>query len=259
MRTEEFEEGVAICGDCTSQEVVDYVRSRTGEVKLVATDPPYGNVVTERWDRWNDGQRSFVEWMLGWTKSYSGLLCDGGAMYVWGGYGMPGFRPFFEYLSRVESETPLKMSNFITWSKKRARGLPYNYLACREDCAYFIKGDPKKPTVFNVPYLDTKRGYAGFDKSKPALSEYYRRTNVWTDVTELLSGKVHPTQKPLRVTEVPIQVHTSPDDWVVDPFAGSMTTAWAARKLGRRWVCVERDESTFNDAVAALRGGVRKR
>ena len=259
MRIEEFVDGVAICGDGTSPEVVDYVKERTGLVSLVVTDPPYGNVVTEKWDRWKEGQKSFVDWMLGWTKSYADLLKEGGAFYVWGGYGSIGFRPFFEYLSHVEGETPLRMANFITWSKKRGYGVQHNYLACREDLAYFVKGDPKKPATFNVPYLEEKRSYSGFNKKYPAKSEHYRRTNVWCDVTELLSGKVHPTQKPLRVIEVPIEVNTSPGDWVVDPFAGSMTTAWAVRRLGRKWVCLEKDPSIFESAITDLRNGVRKR
>ena len=259
MHIEEFEDGFAICGDATSTEVTGYIKERLGPVPLIVTDPPYGNVVTEKWDRWRDGQKSFVEWMLGWTNSYADLLLDGGAFYVWGGYGVPGFRPFFEYLSRVEGETPLRMANFVTWSKRRGYGVQHNYLACREDLAYFIKGDPKKPVTFNVPYLNEKRGYAGFDKRHPAKSEYYRRSNVWGDVNELFSGKVHPTQKPLRVIEVPIEVNTSPGDWVVDPFTGSMTTAWAARRLGRKWACVERDPVIFDSAVDKLRNGLRKR
>lgn len=261
MKKIEFDDGIALCGDSSSAEVLNEIRGVIPPegVPLVATDPPYGNVVSQAWDKWKDGQRSFVDWMLDWTKTYAGLLIPGGAMYVWGGYGSPGFRPFFEYVARLESETPMRMANFLTWSKRRAYGVQHNYLATREDCAYLIKGDVKKPAIFNVPYLDEKRGYAGYNKKYPAKSEYYRRTNVWTDVTELLRGKVHPTQKPLRVTEVPIESNTAPGDWVIDPFAGSMTTAWAARKLGRRWVCVEKDNDIFESAVDALSAGNRKR
>jgi len=261
MKVEKFTDGVAILGDGTSQPVLDEIRRQLGEdeVHLVATDPPYGNIINEEWDRWGKGQSAFVDWMVSWTKSYSDLLIAGGSMYVWGGYGVPGFRPFFEYASRVEGETDLQMSNFVTWSKKRAYGLSYNYLSTREEVLFLVKGNPKKPAVFNVPYLQTKRGYAGYNAKYPARSEFYRRTNVWTDVTEIFSGKVHPTQKPMRVTEIPIEASTNPGQWVVDPFAGSMTTAFAARKLGRRWICVEKDADIFDAAVASLRTGARKR
>jgi len=107
-------------------------------------------------------------------------------MYVWGGYGKPGFRPFFEYAHRVESETDMKIANLITWQKRRAYGVQHNYLSTREEFLYMVKGDIKRPAVFNVPYLDTKRGYTGYNAKYPAKSEFYRRNNVWTDITEIL-------------------------------------------------------------------------
>ena len=261
MKIEKFEDGLAICGDCTSQEVIDEIKNALGDSKLkaVVTDPPYGNIIDEEWDKWHDGQKKFVDWMMSWTNTFSDLIVDGGAMYVWGGYGIPGFRPFFEYAHRVEYETPMRISNLITWHKKRAYGVQHNYLSTREEILYMVKGNIKKPATFNVPYLDTKRGYAGYDAKYPAKSEFYRRTNVWTDITEIFSGKVHPTQKPLQVFEIPILANTNEGDWLLDPFAGSMTAAFAARKLNRNWICVERDEKIFDDAVEAIKTTKRKR
>ena len=180
-------------------------------------------------------------------------------MYVWGGYGIPGFRPFFEYAHRIEFESPMQISNLVTWQKKRAYGVQHNYLSTREEVLYMVKGNIKKPAVFNVPYLESKRGYSGYNTKYPAKSEYYRRTNVWTDTTEIFSGKVHPTQKPLRVYEIPIETNTNPGDWLIDPFAGSMTAAFAARSLDRKWICVERDPEMFEQSVESLRSGKRKR
>lgn len=122
-----------------------------------------------------------------------------------------------------------------------------------------VKGNIKKPATFNVPYLDTKRGYAGYDAKYPAKSEFYRRTNVWTDITEIFSGKVHPTQKPLQVFEIPILANTNEGDWIMDPFAGSFTAAYAARNTSRNWICVERDETIFDAAVESIKTTKRKR
>lgn len=254
MKFQSFEDGIAICGDSTSNEVIDLVKASTDGVQLVCTDPPYGNILREGWDRWSGTQSSFVDWMISWTKSYSDVLIPQGAMYVWGGYGVSGFRPFFEYASRVECETDLKISNLITWSKRRAYGVQHNYLSTREEMLYMVKGDAKKPFVFNVPLLETKRGYAGYNEKYPAKSEFYRRTNVWTDINELFSGKVHPTQKPTRVFEIPIEVNTRPGDWIVDPFAGSGAAAFAARKLGRKFIVVERDEGHYDRFIERLTG-----
>ena len=258
MRVHEVEGGYIIHGDGTSEEVHDFVRA-LGPVGAVVTDPPYGNLIRQPWDNWKGDQRSFADWMLRWTAALQPLVMPGGAMYVWGGYGTPGFRPFFEYASRVEAETPWRVSNLLTWGKKRAYGVQNNYLACREDMLFMVNGDPKKPRTFSVPYLETKRGYAGYNPKYPAKSEFYRRTNVWTDVTEILSGKVHLTQKPLRVMEVPIEVSTMPGDFVLDPFAGSCTTAHAAMRSGRRFVCVEQDGQMVEQSISDLRDNNRKR
>ena len=255
MRVEEFEDGFALLADSTDPRTLEEIaRLAGGPIPLIVADPPYGNIVDERWDRVECSDDEFARWMLGWTRAYERLLAPGGAMYVWGGVGTVGFRPFFKYLSLAERSSEFELANLITWSKKRAYGVQTNYLFTREECAYFVKGDAKKPRTFNVPLLETKRGYAGFDKEFPAKSEFYRRTNVWTDVTEIMRGKLHPTQKQQRLHEIMIEVHTGSNELVLDPFAGAATTAFAARKLGRRFLIVEKDEGYFEDATKRLRG-----
>jgi DNA modification methylase len=100
--------------------------------------------------------------------------------------------------------------------------------------------------------LETKRGYAGYNEKYPAKSEFYRRTNVWMDINEIFKGKLHPTQKADRVVEIPIEVHTDPGDIVLDPFAGSGSTAFAARRLNRKFVVIEKDEEIFDKMVDKL-------
>lgn len=246
MKVEKVVGGYAILGDSTSSNVREFVRQKAGQVALIIADPPYGNIVDEQWDRVDKSADAFVEWMIQWTRAWTKCLLPGGAFYVWGGVGKPGFRPFLSYLSRVEEKGNFELANLITWSKKRAYGVQNNYLWTREECAYFIRGDAKKPHCFNIPLLEDKRGYAGYNPKYPAKSEFYRRTNVWTDITEIFKGKLHPTQKQQRVMEVPIEVHTQANDYVVDIFAGAGTTAFAARKLGRRFIVIEKDETYFN-------------
>lgn len=253
MKVERFSDGIAVCGDATTHEVFDFVVAETGPLPLAIADPPYGNIVNEAWDKTKDTDEQFAGWMVVWTKLWSQALLPGAAFYVWGGIGRPGFRPFIRYLTDVEEATTFELANLITWKKKRGYGVQNNYLFTREECAYFVKGNAKKPRCFNVPLLDEKRGYSGYNAKYPAKSEFYRRTNVWTDITEIMRGKQHPTQKQQRVIEVPIEVHTQPKEWVLDPFAGGGTTAFACRKLGRLFVVIEKDEALFDDMVTRLK------
>jgi len=66
MKSVMFEDGVAICGDSTSQDVLDEVKRifRGEALRAVVTDPPYGNILDEEWDRIDKGQREFVDWMV---------------------------------------------------------------------------------------------------------------------------------------------------------------------------------------------------
>ena len=57
------------------------------------------------------------------------------------------------------------------------------------------------------------------------------------------------TPKPETLLRRIIELATGPGDLVVDLFAGSGTTAVAARDLGRRWVVVERNPDTARDVL----------
>lgn len=250
-------DGVVINGDSTSRKTFEEVaKIIVDNVPLICTDPPYGNILKSGKDKTTVTDTEYTQWMWDWTDCWSQFLIPGGAFYVWGGTGRPYFRPFFKYLADLEEcVPPMQLANLITWSKRRAYGVQNNYLYTREECAYLVKGDAKKPAKFNVPLLDDKRGYAGYNKLYPAKSEFKRRTNVWCDINEIFRGKVHEAQKKRRLYEIPIEVHTSPGDWVIDPFAGSGVCAHAARKLGRKFVLVEQNKKTFEACVERLEHG----
>ncbi|MGD9741459.1 MAG: site-specific DNA-methyltransferase, partial [Dongiaceae bacterium] len=55
--------------------------------------------------------------------------------------------------------------------------------------------------------------------------------------------KAHPTQKPEALLHRVIMAATRPGDLVLDPFFGSGTTGVVAKRLGRRWLGIERDKS----------------
>ena len=251
----EFNDGCVINGDCMDPEVLQFVKGYVPEkFAAIVCDPPYGNIVNEKWDKTKLNQEQFSEWMFSWTKIWWPLLHDGGAYYVWGGIGVSKFRPFFVFLSKAEDRDDIEMilATQITWSKRRAYGVQKNYLFTREELAYFVKGRENKPRVFNIPLLDKLRGYDGFNKNYPAKSKFLRRTNVWTDINELFKGKYHSTQKPLKVMEIPIEVNSNEDEWILDMFAGSGATGFAARNLNRKFVLIEQDPEHYKSIVSRL-------
>ena len=55
-------------------------------------------------------------------------------------------------------------------------------------------------------------------------------------------NKLHSTQKPLELLERIISISSNIDDIILDPFGGTMTTGVAAKKLGRRYIMIEKDK-----------------
>jgi DNA modification methylase len=66
-------------------------------------------------------------------------------------------------------------------------------------------------------------------------------------------GKCHPTQKPVPLFKWCLELFTKPDDLVLDPFAGSGTTALACHALNRRFICIEQELEYVNIARNRLR------
>ena len=62
-------------------------------------------------------------------------------------------------------------------------------------------------------------------------------------------SKLHNTQKPVKLLERIIEGCTRPGDVVLDPFAGTGTTAEAAMTLGRRYIMIEQDRFNAEDGI----------
>ncbi len=94
-------------------------------------------------------------------------------------------------------------------------------------------------------------------------------TDAYRRDAAALGLPTHGAMMPLSIPDLLIRFLSEPGDLVIDPFAGSCTTAMAAQRLGRRWLCVERvmqylragaerfrleDDFAMPTSVAALRG-----
>lgn len=78
---------------------------------------------------------------------------------------------------------------------------------------------------------------------------------IKADVKTEIKGD-HPTQKPAALFEYLIRTYTNEGMTVLDNTAGSGTTAIAAERSGRRWLCIERDEGYSKKAIARIEAEV---
>jgi adenine-specific DNA-methyltransferase len=81
-------------------------------------------------------------------------------------------------------------------------------------------------------------------EGEPAIVEPL--TNVWDDIgfqgIAREGGVVFSrNKKPERLLHRILSMTTDAGDWVLDPYAGSGTTAATAHKMGRRWITIERE------------------
>lgn len=60
-----------------------------------------------------------------------------------------------------------------------------------------------------------------------------------------VKNRIHPTEKPLELLEIFIKNSSNPNDTILDPFGGSMSTALAAIKTGRKAISFELDDQYF--------------
>lgn len=130
-------------------------------------------------------------------------------------------------LKLMLEENKFKQHRFIEWIKTNPQPINsgVNYLTnCREIALMGVKGG--KPT-FNSKYDN-------------AIYQF-----------PLQGGKdrFHPTQKSLRLFEALIEKHSNEGDIVMDPFAGSATTAIAAKRLNRDFIGSEIDFDFFKKSV----------
>src|SRR5271169_6168436 len=96
---------------------------------------------------------------------------------------------------------------------------------------------------------DQRARYTFNYEAMKALNDELQMRSDWliplcTGAERLKDGegkKAHPTQKPEALLHRCIMAATKPGDVVLDPFCGTGTTGAVARRLGRRFLGIERD------------------
>lgn len=78
-------------------------------------------------------------------------------------------------------------------------------------------------------------------------------TSVLTFSTDKQKSAIHPNQKPVDLIKYLVKTYSTEESLVMDPVAGSGTTAVACWTLGRDCVICEKDETYFNDSKKRLK------
>jgi site-specific DNA-methyltransferase (adenine-specific) len=141
--------------------------------------------------------------------------------------------------------------NEIVWAYDYG-ARPRRRWPAKHDVIFWYARDPAHyvfdyEAIDRVPYLAPS--LVGAEKAARGKTP----TDVWwqTIVSPTGTEKTgYPTQKPLKILERIVGVHSQPGDLVVDPFAGSGTTGEAAARLGRGYLLVDENP----EAVRVMRG-----
>ena len=231
-----------IAGDC-----IEVMRSLPeGSVDLIFADPPYNlqlrgelhrpdnsrvDAVDDHWDQFS-GFAAYDSFTRDWMAAARRILKPDGAIWVIGSY---------HNIFRVGAELQNQgfwILNDVVWRK--ANPMP-NFRGKRltnahETLIWASKGEGAKYT-FNYEALK-------------ALNEGVQMRSDWVlpictggeRLKDDEGGKAHPTQKPEALLHRVLLATTNPGDTVLDPFFGTGTTGAVAKKLGRKFIGIERDE-----------------
>ena len=229
-------------------------------VDLVVADPPYA-IAKEAWDEF-ESQEAYVAWCDRWLAEVARVLAPHGSAYVCG---------FSEILAEVKARSARRFAGcrWLVWYYRNKANLGRDWGRSHESILH-LRGEQARVDVdaVRVPYNGHTTRYPA--RVQAVNSQYGRgvRRDRWEphplgakprDVIEVpvicngMAEKTpHATQKPEALVERLILASSAPGQLVVDPFAGSGTTAVVAARLGRRWLAGDADARYVGLARARL-------
>ena len=114
------------------------------------------------------------------------------------------------------------------------------------DDYFFNAGAAKIKRKVVAPYTENGEP-KDWEKSDAGNFRLTAPSNLWTDLTvpfwSMPENTSHPTQKPEKLLAKIILASSKEADSILDPFAGSGTTAVVAKKLNRSFIGIECDET----------------
>ena len=219
----------------------------TSFVDLMIADPPYNmNKTFNGKGFYKKSAEEYEKYTREWLEKALPLLKDGASVYVccdWQS-GMVIGNVLSDYLT---------VRNRITWQREKGRGASKNWKNGMEDIWFATKGEGY---TFNLNAVKQKKKVIApyrengapkdWSEDESGKFRYTCPSNFWDDLTvpywSMSENTVHPTQKPEKLLAKLILASSNKGDLVFDPFLGSGSTAVTAKKLGRRYLGIEREE-----------------
>ncbi len=219
--------------------LMDYIDDKS--IDCIIADMPYGQTAQNEWD-------IIIPFEPMWEQ-YNRVIKEDGAILLFSN-GM--------FTAKLMCSNPGMWRYNLIWEKSQPSGflnakkMP---LRAHEDICVFYKKLPvyhpqMTDGVRKISKAEHKRNskkgtdYGDYQFSSYDSDKRYPRSVVKFP-KDTQKSAVHPTQKPVALIEYLIRTYTNPGDLILDPCAGSMTTAIAALKTGRKYICIEKEKEIF--------------
>lgn len=213
---------------------------------LVLADPPYDSTSLD-WDRWPD------RWPSVAAEAASSMWCFGSLRM---------------FMDRRDQFGSWKYSDDIVWEKHNGSGFANDrFKRVHEQATFWYQG-PWSAVWRQVPTTaDASPRQVRRKQRPPHMGEIGTGVYVSEDggprlmrsvmyARSMHGQAIHPTEKPVGLLAPMIEYAFPPGGTVLDPFAGSGSTAEAARLLGRKAVLIEAHEPYCEAIVSRLTQGV---
>tara|TARA_B100000945_G_scaffold305931_1_gene292883 strand:+ start:127 stop:1200 length:1074 start_codon:yes stop_codon:yes gene_type:complete len=223
---------------------------------LIFADPPYNlqlkkeltrpdtskvMAVNDKWDKFKNFE-SYDKFTFNWLSECKRILKKNGTIWVIGSY-----HNIFRVGSIIQ-DLGFWILNDVIWNKNNPmpnfRGT--RFTNAHETLIWASKNEGSKYT-FNY-------------QSLKCLNDDIQMRSTWNlpicNGKERLKNngiKIHSTQKPESLLHRIILASTNKNDFILDPFIGSGTTAVVSKKLGRDYYGIEKEKNYFEAVSKRLK------
>lgn len=239
-----------------NEDCLDILREIKDEsIDLIFADPPYnlGKDFGNGSDKW-DSLSKYLEWCQSWINECIRVLKPDGTFYV---MNATQHMPYIDiYIS-----SKIKVVNRIIWHYDSSGVQAKNkFGSLYEPILMAVKDEKNYKFNFEDIQVEAKTG------AKRKLIDYRKKIptvynskktpgNVWYFPRvrfRMPEYEDHPSQKPESLLERIVLASSSPEDVVLDPFAGTFTTCAVAQRFERNTVGIEISDKYFKTGARRL-------